>query len=96
MPPAVRKDRFHAFGIQSQSASRPLSKDFEAKLEALVDYLLALPLVQGPCSSLRWCANAVDHKRLHVSSFSRCQLFENELWDEQVKEFGFYRPSLSA
>jgi hypothetical protein len=46
MPPAARKDRFHAFGIQSQSTSRSLSKDFEAKLDALTDHLLALPLVQ--------------------------------------------------
>jgi hypothetical protein len=45
MPPDERKDRFHAFGIHK--APPGLSKkDFEAKLEALLDHLLALPLVQ--------------------------------------------------
>ncbi|KAJ7880433.1 hypothetical protein B0H13DRAFT_1891833 [Mycena leptocephala] len=72
MPPAVRKDYFHTFGIHK--AQPCLSKkDFEAKLEALVDHLLALPLVQWNVLKLE-------------------MLFQNELCDEHVKEFGFLSP----
>ncbi|KAJ7856896.1 hypothetical protein B0H13DRAFT_2357165 [Mycena leptocephala] len=74
MPPAVRKDRFHAFGIHKAPPGLS-TKDFEAKLEALVDHLLALPLVQRSVLKLE-------------------MLFQNELCDEHVKEFGFLSPTI--
>jgi hypothetical protein len=50
-------------------------------------------LCSGTCSSLRWCVKAEDDRRLHTTLFfSRCQLFQNELCDEHVKEFGFPSP----
>jgi hypothetical protein len=45
MPPAAGKDRFHAFGIHKVPPGLS-EKDFEAKLEAVVDRLLVLPLLQ--------------------------------------------------
>ncbi|KAJ7880421.1 hypothetical protein B0H13DRAFT_1891822 [Mycena leptocephala] len=48
-------------------------KDFEAKLEAVVDRLLVLPLLQRNMLKLE-------------------MLLQNELWEEQVKEFGFLPP----
>ncbi|KAJ7788596.1 hypothetical protein B0H13DRAFT_2395004 [Mycena leptocephala] len=56
-----------------QSAPGLSKKDFEAKLEAVVDRLLVLPLLQRNMLKLE-------------------MLLQNELWEEQVKEFGFLPP----
>jgi hypothetical protein len=60
----------------ASKAKAPLGlskKDFEAKLDAIVDHLLALPLVQQNVLRLGWCINFTPSRlriRLHTSSFS--------------------------
>ncbi|KAJ7817428.1 hypothetical protein B0H13DRAFT_1922927 [Mycena leptocephala] len=69
-----------------QSASRSLSKDFEAKLKALVDHLLALPSVQRNVLKLEMVVCAI----ISISSILGSQGFQRQKVFDSGKELGFH------